>query len=75
MTIQDTHLLVAQARMEADNPAFKVWFSFGLSNNFADHMLRHTFPCMSVLGGSHVHKDDYRSFIILQVELLFTRFY
>jgi hypothetical protein len=73
MTIQETRLLVAKARMEADNPAFKVWFPFGSSNDFADHMLRHTFHCMSVLGGSHVHKDDYRLFIILQVELLFTR--
>jgi hypothetical protein len=24
MSIQDVHLLVAQARLEADNPAFKV---------------------------------------------------
>ncbi|TVY82294.1 Secondary metabolism regulator laeA, partial [Lachnellula suecica] len=27
MTIQDVHLLVAQARLEADNPAFKVLYS------------------------------------------------
>ncbi|KAF4631398.1 hypothetical protein G7Y89_g6735 [Cudoniella acicularis] len=28
MTIQDVHLLVAQARLEADNPAFKAYFPF-----------------------------------------------
>jgi hypothetical protein len=27
MAIQDVHLLVAQARVEADNPAFKVCFT------------------------------------------------
>jgi len=27
MPVQDVHLLVAQARLEADDPAFKVLFS------------------------------------------------
>jgi hypothetical protein len=53
MSIQDVHLLIAQARTEADNPAFKVYPSTSIEVDVTEFIRRHIFPYMSVLVGSH----------------------
>ena len=62
VAIADAHLLVAQARIEADNIALKVGHQrsdWPLRRRplTLNGLSRHTFRCMSVLGENHVRVD------------------
>ena len=47
MTIQDVHLLIAQARLEADSPALKVFNPAVSLIGVTEYNSRHTFHYMS----------------------------
>jgi hypothetical protein len=59
--IGDVHLLVAQARQEADNPLFKVRQLFGRVFMIAKNMSRRTSPYMFALEESRVLGADHEA--------------
>ena len=58
MPIQDVHLLIAQARVEADNPAFKVMRHIASPDDFAEYSFRRTCPSTSVSVESPAPDDE-----------------
>ena len=58
MAFQDVQLLIAQARVEADNPAFRVELSLTSTVFSSLSYLRHIFLCMFALEESHAQADE-----------------
>jgi hypothetical protein len=58
MPIQDVHLLIAQARVEADNPAFKVMRHIASPDDFAEYSFRRICPSTSVSVESPAPDDE-----------------
>jgi hypothetical protein len=58
MPVQDVHLLIAQARVEADNPGFKVELHIASPDDLADYSFRLIYPSTSVSVENLAPGDD-----------------